>query len=839
MKKLYIFLLAVISFIFTANPLQAQCVWNTVGTGAASNATFVTYTDISMASTNLPYITYCDGGATNALTVKTYSGSTWQNVGTLSGYTNAMYSSIAMNGTTPYVVFADGTSGRKARVMSYSAGSWSAVGTGTISADTALYTSMAVYGGTPYVVFCDRANGKKATLKKFSAGAWSTVGTAISTSTAAYTSVAFDASGTPYVGYTDVANSNKVTVMKFNGSTWAAVGTGTVSTAPGTYVNVAVNPITNIPYVSYVDPSAYLGYVKMFSAGSWQLAGGSSLGSVYQDMAMTFDGAGNPYVAYYHLSAYKCNVMKLSAGSWVQSGNADFSLGTPNGNNMVVDANGFPYVIYGDGASGAFVKKLTTSTTIIMNPASTTLCSGQNSTLSITTNSTTGITYQWQINTGTGFTNLSNGTSYSGVTTQSLQLIGVTTGQNGYQYACIFDDGCVSDLSNGALLTVNPTPTIAITGNSATVCAGTSVTLTASGASTYTWTSGVNTPTVAVSPAATTVYSVSGASAAGCTSIMSKTISVTASKTFSGTVSSTAGAVSGDVILYKYSPVLSKWDSVTFTPFSSIYSFGIIDSAQYVVKAVPTATNVQITYAASAISWQGAMVISHGCTSNLSQHIQVMPYTPLTAGTGSLSGHIYEGAGYGHKSSGIMTPGQPIPGVIVKGGKNPGASIFAQTSTDASGSYSLGNIPPNNPGESYFILVDIPGLDTNTTYHKTLTSSNGTIGGLDFVVDSMYVNPVQTTSVNDINKADFLVNIYPNPAHGQFVVEYSLLGQAPVSIELLNVVGQRVCQAPAGNTEEPGNHKHVVTTDHLSPGIYFVKLHIGQHEICSRLYITE
>jgi len=48
-----------------------------------------------------------------------------------------------------------------------------------------------------------------------------------------------------------------------------------------------------------------------------------------------------------------------------------------------------------------------------------------------------GSIYQWQVNTGSGFTNLSNGANYSGVNTDTLQLINVPASFTGYQYRCI------------------------------------------------------------------------------------------------------------------------------------------------------------------------------------------------------------------------------------------------------------------------------------------------------------------------------------------------------------------------------------------------------------------
>ena len=66
------------------------------------------------------------------------------------------------------------------------------------------------------------------------------------------------------------------------------------------------------------------------------------------------------------------------------------------------------------------------------------ICPG--TTISIPSN-VTGTAYQWQVDNGTGFTNLSNGVNYAGVTTLNLQLINLTTAFNKYKYRCVVTTG--------------------------------------------------------------------------------------------------------------------------------------------------------------------------------------------------------------------------------------------------------------------------------------------------------------------------------------------------------------------------------------------------------------
>lgn len=67
-------------------------------------------------------------------------------------------------------------------------------------------------------------------------------------------------------------------------------------------------------------------------------------------------------------------------------------------------------------------------------------------------------------------------------------------------------------------LTVNALPSILVSSSASLLCIGQTASLTASGASTYTWSSLQNTPVIVVNPTATTNYSVTGVDVNGCRS---------------------------------------------------------------------------------------------------------------------------------------------------------------------------------------------------------------------------------------------------------------------------------------------------------------------------------
>ncbi len=49
-------------------------------------------------------------------------------------------------------------------------------------------------------------------------------------------------------------------------------------------------------------------------------------------------------------------------------------------------------------------------------------------------------TYQWQVNDGTGYVDLTNAGFYSGATTNTLQIIGIPTSFTGYKYRCLVNE---------------------------------------------------------------------------------------------------------------------------------------------------------------------------------------------------------------------------------------------------------------------------------------------------------------------------------------------------------------------------------------------------------------
>ena len=89
-------------------------------------------------------------------------------------------------------------------------------------------------------------------------------------------------------------------------------------------------------------------------------------------------------------------------------------------------------------------------------PVNQTVTYGAPANYTVTAGGTGSLTYQWQEDAGSGFTNVTNGGMYSGATTATLNLSKPTVAMSGYKYHVIVSNACPPNVISGeATLTVN------------------------------------------------------------------------------------------------------------------------------------------------------------------------------------------------------------------------------------------------------------------------------------------------------------------------------------------------------------------------------------------------
>jgi hypothetical protein len=181
--------------------------------------------------------------------------------------------------------------------------------------------------------------------------------------------------------------------------------------------------------------------------------------------------------------------------------------------------------------------------TINVSPASPTICSGASSTLT----ASGGTSYTWTIPpSGTTVTN---------------NLVVSPTVTTVYTVASTNQNGCPG--TRTVMVTVNPTPTAAITGN--TLICGECGTFTASGGGTYLWSNGSTASSVCIGTSG--VLSVTVTSANGCTAVASVTTSANTMPTIYASASQQTICVGQTTTLTAAGGSTYTWTAPGFTSY--------------------------------------------------------------------------------------------------------------------------------------------------------------------------------------------------------------------------------------------------------------------------------
>ncbi|MFN4952065.1 MAG: LamG-like jellyroll fold domain-containing protein, partial [Flavobacteriales bacterium] len=179
-------------------------------------------------------------------------------------------------------------------------------------------------------------------------------------------------------------------------------------------------------------------------------------------------------------------------------------------------SNAGSYTVQVTNANNCSQTSAATSVTVNALPAATitpasatTFCQGGSVVLN--GNVGQGLSYQWNL----------NGSPINGANAASY----TANASGNYSLDVLNSDGC-SATSTVVSVTVNALPTVSAGANQ-TLCAGTAITLSGSGASSYTWNNGVSNG-VAFTPVSTQTYTVTGTNANGCTNTAQVTVTVNA-----------------------------------------------------------------------------------------------------------------------------------------------------------------------------------------------------------------------------------------------------------------------------------------------------------------------
>ncbi len=368
--------------------------------------------------------------------------------------------------------------------------------------------------------------------------------------------------------------------------------------------------------------------------------------------------------------------------------------------------------------------------------SATTVCVGQP--VDFTDNSTGGPTsWSWTFPSGTPPTAITqNVTGVTWATAGTYTVTLTATNSNGSN-------------STTQVITVNPLPTVTASANPATICAGAQSTLTGGGASTYVWNPGnISGSPVNVTPGATTTYTATGTSAAGCVNTATVTVTVNPFPAVTATASPDTVCTGQQSTLtgagastYVWNPGNISGSPVNVTPASTTtYTVTGTDA-----NGCTGTTQVTVTVQACA----GPIAAFSATDTNICVG-QAIDFTDLSGGaptswswtfpggapasatTQNVTGVTWATAGTytvtltatntnGSSNATLVVTVNPLPNIIVSA--NPAAICVGQQSTlTASGASTYVWQPGNLTGASVTVTPA-----TTTTYTVTGTSAAGCV----------------------------------------------------------------------------------------------------------------
>ncbi|MES2134146.1 MAG: T9SS type A sorting domain-containing protein [Bacteroidota bacterium] len=379
--------------------------------------------------------------------------------------------------------------------------------------------------------------------------------------------------------------------------------------------------------------------------------------------------------------------------------------------------------------------------------------------------------------------------------------------------------GTAGSCTNTAQSTVNviASPTLAV--NSVSICAGATTTLTASGVSTYTWTSPVsNNASVSVNPTSTTVYTVSG-SASGCAGTFSATgtVSVTPLPTLTITPAS-ATICAGQATTLTVSGVTSQ----VWAPGSQTTT---------AISVTPTTT---ITYTVNGSN--------AGCANSKTVTVTVNPLPTVTSTSASICvGKTTTLTASGTATSYSWNPSGVTTNTISVAAATAGFFTFTVTGTSSLGcskSITTNLIGIPNPtinitatpsvicnGQSVTLTANgastytwTGGVVNGTPFSPTTTATYSVIG--TSAIGSCTASAAKTVTVNTCtgiqeNQNTIVFNVFPNPSTGNFTVQSSAF---PAVLVMYDVTGKQVIRKEITEMETS------VNVSQLNNGVYYISL---------------
>ncbi len=536
--------------------------------------------------------------------------------------------------------------------------------------------------------------------------------------------------------------------------------TGNLS--PNTSATIALPQITNITNgvkvfsVTVSSPNGGVdnnatnnGNMQNFSIiNSFTLSATSATACSGSSTTLTASGGASSYTwnpgaivgtqAVYSPTATTIYTLSGSSGTCINTATTSITIGgalsitiTPStsticsGSSVTLVASGAVTYTWNTGSNATSIAVSPTATTIYTVNATSGTCTGSksgtvvvNATPTLVANSATicnGSTATLTASGATTYTwNPGNLVGASVSISPTSTAVYTVTGANGL---------CTSNLSR--TVTVNALPTIAINPSSANICSGSSATFNGSGASTYTWSTGLTNASISLSPSVTTGYTLTGTSALGC--IGTNTAAITVTTTPTVTVNNFTICSGGTITIPASGATTYSWNtgstssSITVSPSSTtVYTVtgfnGVCSNIQTSTITIGTALSVIISPTNPAVcAGNSATLTASGATTytwSTGSNLTAIVVSPTTATTYSIIGA--SGACAGTKTITVIVNANPT-------------TVLTTTNVSCFGG-SNGQLSASSTGVGPFTYTYSPSGPTNVSagnYTTITQASNG------------------------------------------------------------------------------------------------------------------
>lgn len=132
---------------------------------------------------------------------------------------------------------------------------------------------------------------------------------------------------------------------------------------------------------------------------------------------------------------------------------------------------------------------------------------------------------------------------------------------------------------------------------------------------------------------------------------------------------------------------------------------------------------------------------------------------------------------------------------------------------------------------AHYVFEPLPGLLTfelPLTYQLFDISASGSALAATVVTHQYIKSGYIAVGINEEAKANkTALNIFPNPTNGNININYSLITSAAVSMDLYNMLGEKVTAITNSASQAPGKHLFTIDMSGYSAGVYFIKANIN------------